>query len=116
MPRRLTSHDHVHVGRPTPCGASRCYLNVGLYAHLACPDWIDVLGEFRGKGTSSRGIAALLLTAQVRAVVEGCYLLRGCIVNFRTDETDVRAIPEIVVRMGVEVLLSQLLVQPGRAD
>jgi aromatic-L-amino-acid decarboxylase len=37
------------------------------------------------------------------AVVEGRYLLRGCIVNFRTDEADVRAIPGIVVRMGEAV-------------
>jgi glutamate/tyrosine decarboxylase-like PLP-dependent enzyme len=34
------------------------------------------------------------------AVIRGVYLLRGCIVNFRTDEADVRAIPEIVVRVG----------------
>ena len=37
------------------------------------------------------------------AVVEGRYLLRGCIVNFRTDEDDVRAIPGIVERVGGEV-------------
>ncbi len=37
------------------------------------------------------------------AVVGGRYLLRGCIVNFRTDAADVDAIPEIVVRVGREV-------------
>lgn len=37
------------------------------------------------------------------AVVAGRYLLRGCVVNFRTDEADVRAIPEIVARVGREV-------------
>ena len=37
------------------------------------------------------------------AVHRGMYLLRGCIVNFRTDEGDVRAIPEVVVRVGREV-------------
>ena len=37
------------------------------------------------------------------AVVEGRYLLRACIVNFRTDESDVGALPEIVVRMGAQV-------------
>lgn len=36
------------------------------------------------------------------AVVEGRYLLRACIVNFRTTEDDVRAIPEIVVGTGLE--------------
>jgi glutamate/tyrosine decarboxylase-like PLP-dependent enzyme len=34
------------------------------------------------------------------AVVNGKTLLRACIVNFRTDEADVRAIPEIVARYG----------------
>ena len=37
------------------------------------------------------------------AVVEGRYLLRGCIVNFRTTDEDVRAIPVIVVRVGEAV-------------
>jgi glutamate/tyrosine decarboxylase-like PLP-dependent enzyme len=35
-----------------------------------------------------------------QAVVHGRYLLRACIVNFRTGASDVDAIPEIVVRAG----------------
>jgi aromatic-L-amino-acid decarboxylase len=34
------------------------------------------------------------------AVVNGTFLLRACIVNFRTSERDVQAIPAIVVRAG----------------
>ncbi|HEU4687814.1 MAG TPA: pyridoxal-dependent decarboxylase [Vicinamibacterales bacterium] len=34
------------------------------------------------------------------AVVGGRYVLRACIVNFRTTRADVEAIPEIVVRLG----------------
>ncbi|MFN8665616.1 MAG: aspartate aminotransferase family protein [Gemmatimonadaceae bacterium] len=34
------------------------------------------------------------------AVVEGKYLLRSCIVNFRTSMADIEAIPEIVARHG----------------
>ena len=34
------------------------------------------------------------------AVREGRYLLRACIVNFRTQTADVDAVPEIVVRLG----------------
>ena len=34
------------------------------------------------------------------AVVEGKYLLRACIVNFRTTLPDVEALPEIVIRLG----------------
>jgi glutamate/tyrosine decarboxylase-like PLP-dependent enzyme len=34
------------------------------------------------------------------AVIEGTYLLRACIVNFRTTLGDVQALPEIVIRLG----------------
>ena len=37
------------------------------------------------------------------AVVNGRFLLRACIVNFRTSERDVDALPGIVVRLGREV-------------
>jgi aromatic-L-amino-acid/L-tryptophan decarboxylase len=37
------------------------------------------------------------------AVVRGAYLLRACVVNFRTDLDDVRAVCEIVKRVGAEV-------------
>jgi len=36
-------------------------------------------------------------------VIRDRYLLRACIVNFRTTEADVRALPEIVARVGREV-------------
>jgi glutamate/tyrosine decarboxylase-like PLP-dependent enzyme len=34
------------------------------------------------------------------AIVDGTYLLRACVVNFRTTMTDIEALPEIVVRIG----------------
>jgi aromatic-L-amino-acid decarboxylase len=34
------------------------------------------------------------------AVVDGHYLLRACIVNFHTTQSDARAVPDIVVRIG----------------
>jgi glutamate/tyrosine decarboxylase-like PLP-dependent enzyme len=37
------------------------------------------------------------------AVVGEKYLLRSCIVNFRTSLEDVRALPDIVTRLGHEV-------------
>ncbi len=37
------------------------------------------------------------------AIIEGQFYLRACITNFRTTEADVRALPEIVVRVGREV-------------
>jgi aromatic-L-amino-acid/L-tryptophan decarboxylase len=37
------------------------------------------------------------------AVMDGAYLLRACIVNFRTTRADVEALPGIVARVGREV-------------
>jgi hypothetical protein len=37
------------------------------------------------------------------AVIDGRFLLRACIVNFRTSQEDVEALPEIVVRLGRSV-------------
>jgi aromatic-L-amino-acid/L-tryptophan decarboxylase len=37
------------------------------------------------------------------AVVGGNYVLRACIVNFHTTQTDVEAVPDIVARIGREV-------------
>jgi glutamate/tyrosine decarboxylase-like PLP-dependent enzyme len=37
------------------------------------------------------------------AVVGGNYVLRACIVNFHTTQTDVEAVPDIVARIGHEV-------------
>lgn len=34
------------------------------------------------------------------AVINGAYVLRACVVNFRTGRSDVEALPEIVVRTG----------------
>jgi len=37
------------------------------------------------------------------AIIDGKFLLRACIVNFRTSIEDVRAVPSIVLRLGREV-------------
>lgn len=37
------------------------------------------------------------------AMVEGKYVLRACIVNFRTTLDDIEALPEIVIRIGRKV-------------
>ena len=46
------------------------------------------------------------------AVVGGRYLLRACIVNFHTSQSDVEALPEIVARIGRSV---DAELRPGRA-
>jgi hypothetical protein len=42
-------------------------------------------------------------TFVTKAVVRGKFVLRACIVNFRTSLEDVQAAPEIVARLGREV-------------
>jgi glutamate/tyrosine decarboxylase-like PLP-dependent enzyme len=37
------------------------------------------------------------------AVIKGKYVLRACIVNFRTDYDDIEALPQIILRLGKEV-------------
>jgi aromatic-L-amino-acid/L-tryptophan decarboxylase len=37
------------------------------------------------------------------AVIAGRYVLRACIVNFHTTQADVKALPEIVARVGRSV-------------
>jgi aromatic-L-amino-acid/L-tryptophan decarboxylase len=37
------------------------------------------------------------------AVVDGAYLLRACVVNFRTTAAEIAALPEIVKRVGAQV-------------
>jgi aromatic-L-amino-acid decarboxylase len=41
-------------------------------------------------------------TFVTNAVVRGKFVLRACIVNFRSSMADVKAVPEIIVRMGRE--------------
>jgi aromatic-L-amino-acid decarboxylase len=42
-------------------------------------------------------------TFVTNAVIRGKFVLRACIVNFRTSMEDVKAVPEIIVRVGREV-------------
>lgn len=37
------------------------------------------------------------------ALLDGRFLLRACVVNFRTSRSDIQALPEIVIRIGREV-------------
>lgn len=37
------------------------------------------------------------------AIVDDLFLLRACVVNFRTNWNDIEALPEIIVRTGQEV-------------
>jgi glutamate/tyrosine decarboxylase-like PLP-dependent enzyme len=48
------------------------------------------------------------------AVVDGKFLLRACVVNFRTSLEDIEALPEIVLREGRRVLAERRAAAGGR--
>jgi glutamate/tyrosine decarboxylase-like PLP-dependent enzyme len=49
------------------------------------------------------------------AVINGVFLLRACIVNFRTTMEDIEALPEIVTRIGGEIHAEmQRTIAPGK--
>jgi glutamate/tyrosine decarboxylase-like PLP-dependent enzyme len=38
------------------------------------------------------------------AIINGKYLLRACIVNFRTELNDIEALPDIILCLGEEIM------------
>ncbi|MCJ7824234.1 MAG: pyridoxal-dependent decarboxylase, partial [Anaerolineales bacterium] len=87
--------------------AQSCHLSITTFRFV--PEGIDpedknnleLLNELNGE---------LLTTLQRRgemfvsnALIDDRFLLRACVVNFRTSMSDIEAIPEIVVRTGREV-------------
>jgi aromatic-L-amino-acid/L-tryptophan decarboxylase len=65
----------------------------------ASPEELDRLNEELLERLQTGGEAFLS-----NAVLDGRYFLRACIVNFRTTESDIRALPGIVTRLGAELL------------
>ena len=66
-------------------------------------DELDALNE-ELVGRLQRGGEVFLSNA----VIGGRYFLRLCVVNFRTTEDDIRAVPEIVKRVGSDIYSSTL--------
>jgi glutamate/tyrosine decarboxylase-like PLP-dependent enzyme len=74
------------------------YVPADLRARASAPDVAEYLNAL------NRAVVDALQTGGEafvsNAVVDGAYLLRACIVNFRTTRADVEALPEIVARLG----------------
>jgi len=92
------------VSRHAELEAVTCSLSITTFRYVppdlaARPerdeDYLDRLNEELLRRLQESGEAYLS-----NAVVRGRYLLRACIVNFRTTSTDIAAIPEIVTRLG----------------
>jgi len=62
------------------------------------PDSAEYLNDLNGRLLTELQIGGEVFLSN--AIVGGNYLLRACIVNFRTSNRDIEALPEIVVRVG----------------
>jgi glutamate/tyrosine decarboxylase-like PLP-dependent enzyme len=105
---RLTERLHAHAEAQPELETFTCGLSISTFRYVPPELW-----ERLGEEETETYLSELNREVQARlerggevflsnAILQGRYVLRGCIVNFRTDEEDVRAIPEIVVRVGRE--------------
>lgn len=85
-------------------------LSIATFRYV--PQHLDLTGPEREQYLNELN-AALVSRLQAdgdlflsNAVINGAYVLRACIVNFRTTLADVRAVPELVVRAGRAVMES----------
>ena len=102
---RLAAALHAHVRPRTPSSRRRLWASASRPS-ATCPrdlraagakaeDYLNTLNETL--------LDRLKLGGEVfvtNAVLDDRFLLRACIVNFRTTEADVAAIPEMVARVG----------------
>jgi aromatic-L-amino-acid/L-tryptophan decarboxylase len=114
---RLAAALHAHVGRHPELEAATLGLSIATFRYVP--------RDLRGAGAKAEEylntlnetlLARLKLGGQVfvtNAVLDDRFLLRACIVNFRTTDADVAAIPEMVARVGRAV---DTELRPGRND
>ena len=102
----LAREMHDAVGEHAELEALTCNLSIVTFRYVPrdlagraeAPGYLDELNE--------RLLARLKVTGEAfvsNAVLDRRFVLRACIVNFRTRQSDVRALPGIVVRLGREV-------------
>jgi glutamate/tyrosine decarboxylase-like PLP-dependent enzyme len=99
---RLAASLHRHVGAHPELVAGTLGLSIATFRYIprdlrgtGAESYLDALNEALLRRLKTGG--ELFVT---NAVVDGRFLLRACIVNFRTTEADVAAIPEIVAAAG----------------
>jgi len=114
---RLAAELHAHVGRHAELEPATLGLSISTFRYVPrdlrtagskAEDYLNTLNETL--------LARLKLGGEVfvtNAVLDSRFLLRACIVNFRTTDADVAAIPELVARVGRTV---DAELRPGRTD
>jgi len=102
--RTVASHPELQVVTQSLSITTFRYVPAGLRRQVGTPpieEYLDELNRELLARLEKSGEAYLS-----NAVVDGRFLLRACVVNFRTSLADVQAIPEIVVRLGRELDLA----------
>jgi aromatic-L-amino-acid decarboxylase len=113
---RLAEALHGHVAAHPELEAATLGLSISTFRYVprdlrgaaAAEPYLNALNETL--------LARLKLGGEIfvtNAVLDGRFLLRACIVNFRTTDADVAAIPAIVARAGRAV---DAELRPGRND
>lgn len=104
---RLSRHLYHLVEDSSEFEAYRQNLSVATFRYA--PSNLELEGEIR-EDYLNRLNTELLAELQKggeaflsNAVAEGKFLLRSCIVNFRTAQEDIEAIPEIILRLGNQI-------------
>lgn len=98
---------HDAVSRHPDLEAFTCQLSIATFRYVppgvdrAAPDAQEYLDELNTSIVERLQLGGELFVSN--AVIGGRYLLRACIVNFRTTREDVEAVPAIVARIGAEV-------------
>jgi glutamate/tyrosine decarboxylase-like PLP-dependent enzyme len=114
---RLAETLHRHVAAHPELEAATLGLSIATFRYVprdlrnagaAAAEYLDTLNETLLARLKTGG--ELFIT---NAVLDGRFLLRACIVNFRTTEADVAAVPLIVARVGRAV---DAELRPGRTD
>ena len=102
----LTRSLHAHVGSHPEFEGFTCELSISTFRYVPA-DLRARVGD-QGVGAYLDTLNAAILGASQdggevfvsNAVVGGRFVLRACIVNFRTTEADVAAVPELLARVG----------------
>jgi aromatic-L-amino-acid/L-tryptophan decarboxylase len=113
---RLAAALHRHASAHPELEAATLGLSIATFRFVP-PDLRGVGGAEAYLNALNEALLERLKTGGdlfvTNAVLEGRFLLRACIVNFRTTEADVAMIPEIVARIGRQVDAD---LRPGRTD
>jgi glutamate/tyrosine decarboxylase-like PLP-dependent enzyme len=113
---RLAAALHGHVAAHPELEAATLGLSIATFRYVPRDLRGDAAAEPYLNAVNETLLARLKLGGELfvtNAVLDGRFLLRACIVNFRTTDADVAAIPSIVARTGRAV---DAELRPGRND